>query len=217
MIRRNWNGIAVRAVANLENTSSAKLALCPSGKMLGMPVSTSKTSKAAKTAKPRATANKSKMVRLHLCMASVMRRTFSVTFPTVPSSRRGWPVRQKVQRRQKRSFKRQTVGKRRLSNNHTTIMQTPMKKPKSRKGLSTEARFAKKEIAVVADVTREALPAWYTVQHRRSTRKWCTVADSFHKSTYTKKTSAPKPTMRKIDRNETTCTCRFPVMSAAAM
>jgi len=47
-----------------------------------------------------------------------------------------------------------------VSRTQQSSTQRPMKKPNSRSGFSTMARFARKETAVVAVVAREAFPAW---------------------------------------------------------
>mmetsp|Transcript_4780 Transcript_4780/g.12644 ORF Transcript_4780/g.12644 Transcript_4780/m.12644 type:complete len:123 (+) Transcript_4780:3083-3451(+) len=94
------------------------------------------------------------------------------------------------------------------------MMHKPMKKPNSRSGLSTEAKFEKKEAAVVTEVARHAVPAFKYKLFTRSAR----LSRSLEQSQNVMKTiatSAPKPAMKNSERKEAPVTRFDPLMAAA--
>mmetsp|Transcript_52501 Transcript_52501/g.135937 ORF Transcript_52501/g.135937 Transcript_52501/m.135937 type:complete len:212 (+) Transcript_52501:587-1222(+) len=188
--------------------------LCVSGKMLGIPVSTAtflRDQNSAMTPSTTATTTQHLLHRNNPFVAERMR-------PVCLSGRRGSEGSDSLcrlrmwQQPQKLSSKRHTGSSRAVNKNHTSMTHKPMKKPNSRKGLSTEARLAKNDTAVVADVTSEALPAWYRVQLMRPFTVFLISLESLQKSVNTKTTSLPKPTIKNNDKPETTCICVEPVV-----
>mmetsp|Transcript_19251 Transcript_19251/g.66929 ORF Transcript_19251/g.66929 Transcript_19251/m.66929 type:complete len:225 (+) Transcript_19251:2796-3470(+) len=96
-------------------------------------------------------------------------------------------------------------GRKRSTRMKATMTQRPMKRPNSRRGFSTLAKFAKKLTAVVNEVARQPLPACKIVNANRASVSIFICFDWalwFQKSTKTKTTSQPMPTIKKIDMKE---------------
>mmetsp|Transcript_5232 Transcript_5232/g.10443 ORF Transcript_5232/g.10443 Transcript_5232/m.10443 type:complete len:204 (+) Transcript_5232:1943-2554(+) len=148
----------------LAMTSLPLFWLCHSGKTSGTPVSVS--ADAAPQAKAAAESNKERATQRRRLRWSLRVQASKNLVPLLTSSPlvlrplpACGPGRNRRQQPQHLSSRMQSGTKMTDKSNQTSITHSPMKKPNWRKDVRIEARFAKKDTAVVAVVASEALPA----------------------------------------------------------
>jgi len=207
--------------------------LCSAGKISGVPVSREApvATPTAKTTNRRTVRTSSAAGHLaaHLTSLASHREAQPLRPPGARALRQGhgpgggrsaginassshWPLEMSTTRRltlpreEDRSATTRSGGRKSRTIRKAPMTHRPMKRPNSRSGCSTLARFAKKLTDVVSDVARHALPACTRRKATRASAAALPPAERrslwAQKSVKTKTTSLPIPVMRKRERKE---------------